>query len=98
MACTRQHSRQLQLPKGFPVRRGGEPAAMRSVIRRRVRRRTGGVDLAVDVNAVVATNYGTSGVESVQSTAVPQAASARAADEGRERPAENQDQSPEEER
>ena len=71
---------------------------MRSVIRRRVRRRTGGVDLAVDVNAAVSVNQGTSGAQSVQSASVTQGTSARAADEGRERPAENQDQSPEEER
>jgi hypothetical protein len=71
---------------------------MRRVIRRSVRRRTGGVDLAVDVNAAVSVNHGTSGVESVQSTSVTQDASARAADQGRDRPAENQDQPPEEER
>ena len=71
---------------------------MRKVIRRHVRRQSGGVDLAMDVNAVVAVNTGGSAVESVQSTSVTQDASARAADEGRERPAENTDQSPEEER
>jgi hypothetical protein len=71
---------------------------MRRVIRQRVRRRTGGIDLAVDVNAVVSVNHGSSGTQSVQSTSVTQSASAGAADEGRERPADNQDQSPEEER
>jgi hypothetical protein len=71
---------------------------MRRVIRRHVRRRSGGIDLALDVNAVVAVNDGTPGVESVQSTSVTQNASARTADEGREPPAENQDPSPEEER
>ena len=71
---------------------------MRRVIRRHVRRSSGGIDLALDVNAVVAVNDGTSNVESVQSTSVAQTASARAADEGRERPAENQDSTPEEER
>ena len=77
----------------------GKCGAMRRVIRRHVRRRAGGVDLAVDVNAVVSVNHGTSGAQSVQSTPVTQDASARAAEEGRERPAENEDhQSPEEER
>jgi hypothetical protein len=71
---------------------------MRRVIRRRVRRRSGGIDLAVDVNAVVSVNHGTSGARSVQSASVTQDTSAGAADEGRERPAENQDPSPEEER
>jgi hypothetical protein len=71
---------------------------MRRVIRRNIRTRSDGVDLAMDVNAVVAVNSGNSAVESVQSTSVTQDASARAADEGRERPAENTEQSPEEER
>ena len=71
---------------------------MRRVIQKHVRRRSGGVDLAADVNAVVSVNHGTSGVQSVQSTAVTQDASARAADEGREHPADNEDPTPEEER
>ena len=72
---------------------------MRRVIRRHVRRSSGGIDVALDVNAVVAVNDGsTSSVESVQSTSVTQTTSARAADEGRDRPAENQDSTPEEER
>jgi hypothetical protein len=71
---------------------------MRRVIRRQLRRRSSGVDLAMDVNAVVAVNSGTSGATSVQSTSVTQDASARAAEEGRDRPAANPDQSPEEER
>ena len=71
---------------------------MRRVIRRHVRRSAGGIDLALDVNAVVAVNDGTSNVESVQSASVTQSASARGADQGRERPAENEDPSPEEER
>ena len=71
---------------------------MRRVIRRNIRTRSDGVDLAMDVNAVVAVNSGNSAVESVQSTSVTQDASARAADEGRERPAEKTEQSPEEER
>ena len=71
---------------------------MRRVIRRHVRRRAGGIDLAVDVDAVVSVNHGTSGVQSVQSTAVTQDASARAAEEGRERPADKPDSTPEEER
>jgi hypothetical protein len=72
---------------------------MRRVIRRRVRRRSGGIDLAVDVNAVVSVNHGPSGAQSVQSASVTQEdTSAGAADEGRERPADNQDKSPEEER
>jgi hypothetical protein len=71
---------------------------MRRVIRRNIRTRSDGVDLAMDVNAVIAVNTGGSAVESVQSTSVTQDASARAADEGRERPAEKTEQSPEEER
>ena len=71
---------------------------MRKVIQRHIRQRSDGVDLAMDVNAVVAVNSGTSGVESVQRTSVTQDASARAADEGRDSPAEHTDQSPEEER
>ena len=71
---------------------------MRRVIRRNIRTRSDGVDLAMDVNAVVAVNSGNSAVESVQSTSVTQGASARAADEGRTPPAENTEQSPEEER
>jgi hypothetical protein len=71
---------------------------MRRVIRRNIRTRSDGVDLAMDLNGVVAVNSGGSGVESVQSTSVTQDASARAADEGRERPAETKEQSPEEER
>jgi hypothetical protein len=71
---------------------------MRRVIQRRVRRRSGGIDLAMDVNAAVSVNDGPSSAKSVQTTSVTQSASARAADEGREPPAENEDQSPEEER
>jgi hypothetical protein len=71
---------------------------MRRVIQRHVRRRADGVDLAVDLNAAVSVNHGTSGAQSVQSTSVTQDASARAADEGRERPADNPDSTPEEER
>jgi hypothetical protein len=69
---------------------------MRRVIRQRVRRRSGGVDVAMDVNAAISVNDGPS--QSVQITSVTQGASARAADEGRDRPAQNQDESPEEER
>ena len=52
----------------------------------------------MDVNAVVAVNGGTSGAASAQSTPATQDASARAAEEGRDRPAQNTDQPPEEER
>ena len=45
---------------------------MRKGIRRHVRRRTDGVDLAVDVNAVIAANRGSAQAESVQSTFVVQ--------------------------
>jgi hypothetical protein len=73
---------------------------MRRVIRRHVRRRTGGIDLAVDVNAVVSVNHGTTGARSVQSASLTQDASTRAAEEGRERPADTTtpDSTPEEER
>jgi hypothetical protein len=69
---------------------------MRRVIRRHIRRRSDGVDLAIDVNAVVAVNRGP-GAESVQSTSVTQSASARAAEEGPDSPAENRDTSSKEE-
>jgi hypothetical protein len=71
---------------------------MRKVIRRRIRRQSGGVDLAMDINAAVAANSRTTGAESVQSTSVTQTSSARAGDEGRDRPAGTQDQTPKEER
>ena len=70
---------------------------MRKVIRRHVRRRSEGVDLAVDVNAVIAVNRGTSKTDAVQSTSIVQGATARAGDDV-EAPATPQDDSPQEER
>jgi hypothetical protein len=52
----------------------------------------------MDVNGVVAVNGGASDATSVQSTSVTRDASARAAEEGRDRPAEHTDKPPEEER
>jgi hypothetical protein len=51
---------------------------MRRVIRRHIRRRANGLDLEVDLNAVVAVNRGSSQASSVQSTTVTQSSSARA--------------------
>ena len=51
---------------------------MRKVIRRHIRRRANGVDLDVDLNAVLAVNRGSSQASSVQSTTVTQSSSARA--------------------
>jgi len=47
---------------------------MRRVIRRHIRRRTGGVDVAADVNVVIAVNRGTTQAETVQSSSVVQGA------------------------
>jgi hypothetical protein len=70
---------------------------MRKVIRRHIRRRSEGVDLAVDVNAVIAVNRGTSKTDAVQSTSIVQGATARAGDK-EPSPATPQDDSPQEER
>jgi hypothetical protein len=70
---------------------------MRKVIRRHIRRRSEGVDLAVDVNAVIAVNRGTSKTEAVQSNSIVQGATARAGDD-EPKPAAQQDDSPQEER
>jgi hypothetical protein len=70
---------------------------MRKVIRRHIRRRSEGVDLAVDVNAVIAVNRGTSKTDAVQSTSIVQDATARAGDK-EPPPATRQDDSPKEER
>jgi hypothetical protein len=72
---------------------------MRRVIRRHIRRRAGGVDLAVDVNAVIAVNRGTGRTDAVQSTQVVQDATAHAGDERADRPPGGRDDdSPQEER
>ena len=71
---------------------------MRKVIRRHIRRRADGVDLAVDVNAVVAVNRGTGSTAAVQSTSIVQDATARAGYEGDAPPANRQDDSPQEDR
>jgi hypothetical protein len=59
---------------------------MRKVIRRHIRRRTEGMDLAADVNAVVAVNRGDEGTrteaQSVQSTSIAQGRAAGAAGDG----------------
>jgi hypothetical protein len=57
-SCTQGPPCQLQLPVRFPEALPGNVAAMRRVIRRHIRRRGQGVDLAVDVNAVIAINRG----------------------------------------
>ena len=71
---------------------------MRRVIRRQIRRSAGGVDLAIDVNAVIAVNRGTGSTEAAQSTHVVQDATARAGETGDARPADHPDDSPQEER
>jgi hypothetical protein len=72
---------------------------MRRVIRRRIRRRADGVDLAVDVNAVIAVNRGTGATEAVQSTRVVQDATTHAGDErATPPPGDRDDDSPQEER
>jgi len=71
---------------------------MRRVIRRHIRRRADGVDLAVDVNAVFAINRGTGPTEAVQSTSIVQDATARADDEGDAPSPGRTDDSPREER
>jgi hypothetical protein len=71
---------------------------MRKVIRRHIHRRNEGVDLDVDVNAVIAVNRGTSKTEAVQSTSIVQGATARAGDDVDTPPATPQDDSPQEER
>jgi hypothetical protein len=72
---------------------------MRKVIRRHIRRRADGVDLAVDVNAVIAVNRGTSRTDAVQSTSIVQGANARAGGDDVDAPtATPQDDSPQEER
>jgi hypothetical protein len=63
---------------------------MRKVIRRHIRRRTEGMDLAADVNAVVAVNRGDEGTrteaQSVQRTSIAQGRAAGAAGDGRDKP------------
>ena len=59
---------------------------MRKVIRRQIRRRADGVDLAADVNAVIAVNRGDGKSESVQSTSIVQDARARAGPDDAEAP------------
>jgi hypothetical protein len=69
---------------------------MRKVIRRHIRRRTDGLDLAADVNAVIAVNQGDSRTEAVQSTSVTQDAAARAQSGGRKTEADHRDNTREE--
>jgi|1185.fasta_scaffold495837_2 hypothetical protein len=71
---------------------------MRRVIRRHIRRRAGGVDLAMDVNAVIAINSGTGQADTVQSTQVVQDATARAGDGDPAEPADREHDTPQEER
>jgi hypothetical protein len=71
---------------------------MRRVIRRHIRRRAGGVDLAMDVNAVVAVNSATGPADTVQSTHVVQDATALAGDGKTAEPADREDDTPQEER
>jgi hypothetical protein len=70
---------------------------MRRVIRRHIRRRTGGVDLAMDVNVVVAVNRDGAPTDAVQRTQVVQDASARAGDERAERPPADRETDPRQE-
>jgi hypothetical protein len=67
---------------------------MRKMIRRHIRRRTEGLDLAVDVNAVVAANRGEEGTrteaQSVQHTSIAQGRAAGAAGDGPEKPGPDQ--------
>jgi hypothetical protein len=72
---------------------------MRKVIRRQIRRRADGVDLAADINAVIAINRGDGESESVQSTSIVQDATARAgADDADAPPPGRPDESRQEER
>jgi hypothetical protein len=93
-----KHSRQLQLLLRIQVHWLGKGGGMRRVIRRHIRRRADGVDLAVDVNAVLAINRGTGSTEAVQSTSIGQDATARADDEGDAPSPGRKDDSPQEER
>jgi ribosomal protein L14 len=87
------------LPERFPVRNGGNTAAMPRVIRRRIRRRTDGVDVALDVNAVIAVNdRGAAETQSVQSTSIVQGVAGGAEQRDGERAPHERDDSPEEER
>jgi hypothetical protein len=66
---------------------------MHKVIRRHIRHRGNGVDLDVDLNAVVAVNCGSSETSSVQSTTVTQSSSARADSRpGQERSGDHRDE------
>jgi hypothetical protein len=71
---------------------------MRRVIRRHIRRRADGVDLAMDVNAVIAINSGTGPADAVQTTRVMQDATARAGDGKTAEPADRGHDTPQEER
>jgi hypothetical protein len=71
---------------------------MRRVIRRHIRRRAGGVELAMDVNAVIAVNSETGPTPTVQSAHVVQDATARAGAGDPAEPADRQDDTPQEER
>jgi hypothetical protein len=71
---------------------------MRRVIRRHIRRRADGLDLAMDVNAVIAINSGTGQADTAQSTSVVQDATARAGSGDHAEPADRQDDMPQEER
>jgi hypothetical protein len=55
------------LPARIPVDHGGNGHGMRKVIRRHVRHRGGGVDVAFDLNAVIAVNDGDTQQEVVTS-------------------------------
>jgi hypothetical protein len=64
---------------------------MRRVIRRHLRRRTGGLDIDADVNAVIAVNRGDGQTEAVQSTSIRHDASAHAQSGGGEAAADHRD-------
>jgi hypothetical protein len=76
---------------------------MRRVIRRHIRRRPEGLDLAVDVNAVIAVNRGDDGAQtdaqSVQHTSVVQGRAAGAAGDEPQKPGpRHRDDTPQEDR
>jgi len=76
---------------------------MRRVIRRHIRRRAEGLDVAVDVNAVIAVNRGDdeaqTEAQSVQHTSIVQGRAAGAAGDGPTRPGpRHRDDTPQEDR
>ena len=57
------------MPRRFRIQVAGNADDMRRVIRRHIRHRSEGLDLAVDLNAVIAVNHGDSQNEVVSSHA-----------------------------